>query len=137
MATRTKSTKSTAKATEVETPEVVAAEPTVKSQINDGITAVVEATGVDSQKARYKAMRAIAFVAFRDAIEAGTFDDLVQAAIADADQLPAGWQLERPVKAEVKAPAKKVAAKAPAKAPAKAAAKTPAKASAARRRPTR
>lgn len=126
MATATrKSTKST-KPAEVE--EVEAAEPSTKQLINSGIDRVVEATGVDSQKARYKAMRAIAYVAFRSAIEDGTFDDLVEAAISDADELPTGWQLERSVSASNAAPAKKVAAKPAAKAAAK---------PAARKRPTR
>lgn len=133
MATARKSTKSTAAKVVEETVEAVATEPSVKQLINAGIDQVVEATGVDSQKARYKAMRAIAFVAFRSAIEDGTFDDLVAAAISDADELPTGWQLERSVAAP-KAPAKaKVAAKPAAKATATKAAAKPA----ARKRPTR
>lgn len=128
MATARKSTKSTAVEAEVE--EAVT-EPTTKQTINAGIDAVVAATGVDTQKARYKAMRAIAFVAFRDAIENGTFDELVETTIADVDQLPTGWQLERSVAAPKAAPKAKAA---PAK---KAPAKPAAKATAARRRPTR
>jgi hypothetical protein len=131
--TRKSSTKSApAEETVVETADA----PTVKSQINDGITAVVEATGVDSQKARYKAMRAIAYVAFAKAVEDGTFDDLVQEAIDGANDLPTGWQLERSVAAEKPAPKAKAA---PAKAPAKTAAKRPAAKSttSARKRPTR
>lgn len=130
MATARKSTKSTAAEVVEETVKTASSEPTTKQLINYGIDRVVEATGVDSQKARYKAMRAIAFVAFRSAIEDGTFDDLVEAAISDADDLPTGWQLERSVATPKAAPAKKASADTT---PAKAA---PAK-SAARKRPTR
>jgi hypothetical protein len=135
MATARKSTKSTAAEVVEETVEAVSAEPSTKQLINSGIDRVVEATGVDSQKARYKAMRAIAFVAFRSAIEDGTFDDLVEAAISDADELPTGWQLERSVAAEKPvAKAKASPAKAASKAaPTKGAAAKPA----ARKRPTR
>lgn len=117
--------------------EVEEVEVTTKSVINEGIAKVIAATGIDVQKNRYKAMRAIAFEAFAQAIENGTFEDLVDAAIANVDDLPAGWEIERtateaPVKA-TKAPAK-AATKTPTKA-------TPAKASAAkptpRRRPSR
>lgn len=133
MTTARKSTRSTAPVEEIEADEVTA-EPTAKQLINAGIDRVVEATGVDSQKARYKAMRAIAFTAFIQAIEDGTFDDLVESAIAEADNLPTGWQLERSVAAEK--PVKAASAK---KAPAKAAAKpaTATKTATTRKRPTR
>jgi hypothetical protein len=111
MATTRKSTKSTKAVAPVEaeeTTEVASTEPSIKQVINTGIDTVVAETGVDSQKARYKAMRAIAFIAFRSAIEDGTFDELIAAAIADVDELPTGWQLERSVAAK---PAAKKAAK--------------------------
>lgn len=131
------------KAAVLEETETEAAEPTTKQIISDGIVRVVEATGVDVQKNRYKAMRAIAFQAFSEAIESGDFDELVERAIANADSLPAGWGLERTVaeeKAAKAAPAKKAAAAKPAtKAPAKRAAKGAATAEAkpTRKRPTR
>lgn len=118
------------KATEVEETE---AEQTVKQVINEGIERVVAATGIDVQKSRYKAMRAIAFEAFAQAIEAGSFDELVDAAIANIDELPSGWEVERAAKATPAPKAAKPAAKTPAKAPAKA---STAKATP-RRRPTR
>lgn len=128
-------TKSTAKVEEEVTETV---EVTDKSIINDGITRFIEATGIDGQKARYKAQRAIAYQAFVDSIAADEFDDLVNRAIKNADELPAGWGLERSVAAEKPEPKAKAAPKAAAKttarkAPAKAApaAKTP------RRRPSR
>lgn len=109
------------------------AELTAKQVINDGIARVIEATGIDVQKNRYKAMRAIAFEAFAQAIEAGTFDDLVDSAIENIDELPSGWEIERSEKAPAPVKAKAPAAKAATKAPAKTAAAKPA----ARRRPTR
>mgnify|MGYP003580915070 CR=1 FL=1 len=140
MATTRKSTKSTAPVAEVEEVEELeaeveetAAEPTTKQIINAGIARVVEELGVEA-KNRYKVQRAIAFIGFPNAIEDGTFDDLIEATIADAGELPSGWELERtvaekPVKAAPKAKA------APAKrAPAKA---TAAKAATPRKRPAR
>lgn len=117
-------------------------EITPKQVINEGIVRVVEATGIDSSKARYKAMRAIAFQAFVNAIENGEFDSLVEEALANVDALPAGWELERGAKEETpakttakrpskKTPAKKTAAKkTEGEAPAK-------KTSTSRRRPSR
>ena len=127
----TKNTKAAA-----ETEEVVETEAEVTTQqvINEAIAKVIDATGIDVQKNRYKAMRAIAFEAFAQAIEAGTFDDLVDAAIENIDDLPSGWEIERSEKAPAPAKAKAATKAAPAKkAPAKAAAAKPA----ARRRPTR
>lgn len=100
-------------------------EVTTKQVINEGIARVIEATGIDVQKNRYKAMRAIAFEAFAQAIEADEFDALVDAAIKNIDDLPAGWEIERsatdakPVKAKA-TPAKAAPAKAtPAQRPAR------------------
>jgi len=119
--------------------EAVAAEQTPKQVINDGISRFLEGAGLDVQHARYKVMRAIAFQAFSDRIEEGTFDQLVEDAIANADELPSGWELERTPKEEAAKPAKATAKKAPAKATASrkaAPAKTATKA-APRKRPTR
>lgn len=130
----------------VETEE--SSEPTLKQIVNDGIAAVIEAHGIDVQKNRYKAMRAIAWQAFVESIEAGDFDGLVDRAIANVDELPTGWEIEKPAHEEPKpvakaAPAKKApAAKAtaekpaPAKRPARASAAKPA-ATSARKRPAR
>jgi len=125
--------------------EVEEVELTEKQIINEAIVRVVESTGIDVQKNRYKAMRAIAFQAFSNAIADGTFDELVDEAIANVDNLPSGWEIERVEKTEevVKPVAKKAAPKAEAapkaatvkKAATKAAA--PAAKPAARRRPTR
>ncbi|QKN87740.1 hypothetical protein IXEL_40 [Microbacterium phage Ixel] len=133
MATR-KSTKSAA--AEVEAVEAeVTAEATPKQIVNEGIGRVIEATGIDVQKNRYKAMRAIAWQAFLEAIEADEFDALVDRAIANVDELPSGWEIERVVADEKPAPkAKATPAK---KAPAKAAAAKPAAKASARKRPQR
>lgn len=80
--------------------ETATAAPTEKQIINEAITRVVEATGVDIQKSRYKAMRAIAFQAFVNAIADGSFEDLVDEAIANVDSLPSGWEIERAEKDE-------------------------------------
>ncbi|QYW01501.1 hypothetical protein SEA_STORMBREAKER8_39 [Microbacterium phage Stormbreaker8] len=143
----TKSTKAAVLEDEVvETEET--SEPTLKQIVNDGILAVIEAHGIDVQKNRYKAMRAIAWQAFVESIEAGDFDGLVDRAIANVDELPTGWEIEKPAHEEPKpvakaAPAKKApAAKATAEKPAPAkraprasAAKAPA--ASARKRPAR
>lgn len=62
-----------------------------KAAIESGISLVVDKLGLDNQKSRYKAQRAIAYQAFVEAIEAGEFPDLVERAIANADELPTGW----------------------------------------------
>jgi hypothetical protein len=113
-------------------------EPTNKQIVGEGIDRVLEATGIDIQKSRYKAMRAIAFQAFVEAIEAGDFDGLVDRAIANVDELPSGWEIEKPVKEEAAKPAPKKAPAAKAAPAKKAPAKAPAaKPATARRRPTR
>ena len=137
--------KNTAAVLDEDLAEDTEVEISEKKLINDGIVKFVEATGIDGQKNRYKAMRAIAFQAFVDAIAEGTFDDLVDEAIANADSLPSGWELERAEKVEKPVKAVKavkfvqpVAVK---KAPVKKAAVKPvavvAEVKAARRRPIR
>lgn len=132
-------TKKAAAAVETETIEAeVEAELTPKQIINEAIGRVVEATGIDVQKNRYKAMRAIAFQAFVEAIDNEDFDALVDRAIANVDDLPSGWEIER-VAGEEAAPVKPApkAKAAPAKAAAKPAAKATPAARPARRRPAR
>ncbi len=74
------------------------AQPTTQEIVNEGIARVIQATGIDVQKNRYKAMRAIAWQAFADAIAAGTFDKLVTHAIKNVGQLPSGWEIAAPAK---------------------------------------
>lgn len=133
MATARKSTKPAAETIE-EVEEEVTAEATPKQIVNEAIGRVVESLGIDVQKNRYKAMRAIAFQAFVEAIENDDFDRLVDDAIANVDNLPSGWEIERSAKDE--APAKPAAKKAPVAKKAPAAKATAAK-PATRKRPTR
>ena len=128
--TTTKSTKATA-LKYVEAPEV-----TVTQFINESIVRVIEATGINIQKNRYKAMRAIAFQAFIESIEVGDFDNLVDRAIENVYSLPAGWEIERVETVEAlieraEAEVAKAAKKAPAKEVAPAPIKETAKAEAA------
>ncbi|MEV8174964.1 hypothetical protein [Microbacterium sp. NPDC079176] len=83
--------------------------------VNDGIMQVIDAHSINVQKNRYKAMRAIAWQAFIESIEAGDFDALVKRASANAGTLPSGWEIKPPTKPAPKAT--------PAKAPAKNAAR--------------
>ena len=62
-------TKSTTAAVS-EQHEATVAEPTAQQVVNEGIMRVIEAHDIDVQKNRYKAMRAIAFQAFIESIEA-------------------------------------------------------------------
>ncbi|WP_315070314.1 hypothetical protein [uncultured Microbacterium sp.] len=71
--------------------------------VNDGIMQVVEEHNINVQKNRYKAMRAIAWQAFIESIEAGGFDALVERASANVGSLPSGWEINVPA-----APAPKV-----------------------------
>lgn len=91
--------------------------PTDKDIVDAGVNRVVEALGIDVQKARYKAMRAIAWQAFMEYIDEDIFDDLVERAIVNAPDLPSGWELARPVAAKKssKKAAKPAAKKSPKK----------------------
>ncbi|MGM7699431.1 hypothetical protein [Microbacterium sp. A84] len=68
--------------------------------VTEAISQVMEAHSITVQKARYKAMRAIAYQAFVNAIEAGTFDELVEQAIGNVGSLPSGWELQRTVEVQ-------------------------------------
>lgn len=136
--------KNTAAVLDEELETEVEQDLTAKQVINEGIARVIDATGIDVQKNRYKAMRAIAFQAFVEAIDAEDFDGLVDRAIANVDELPAGWEIERsapveakPTKAAAKTAPKKAAAKTATKAPAKKASAKAAPTKTARKRPTR
>lgn len=86
------------KRTTVETTEAATFDESLPL-ITEAITQVMEAHGITVQKARYKAMRAIAYQAFVNAIEAQSFDDLVEQAISNAGNLPSGWELQRTAEA--------------------------------------
>ena len=126
--------------------EDIVEEISYKKEIEAGISRLTESVTVNGQHFRYKAMRAIAYQAFIEAIDTGEFDGLVDRAISNADDLPRGWELE-PASAKAEKPTKKAtpAKKAPAEKKAPAAKKAPAKKAtaeetpkrAARRRPSR
>lgn len=81
-----------------ESPEMEA-----RRLIEAGISRFVEELGLDNQKARYKAQRAIAFQAFLEALDENEFEALVDRAIENAEDLPHGWSVEakpRPAKVE-------------------------------------
>ncbi|MCS3844784.1 hypothetical protein [Microbacterium sp. AK031] len=79
--------------------------------VDAGIKRIIADHDIDIQKARYKAMRAIAWQAFSEAIEAGDFDALVERASANVGTLPTGWELtaERKKSTPKSTPAKKPA----------------------------
>lgn len=99
--------------------------PTDKDIVDAGINRMVEALGIDVQKARYKAMRAIAWQAFIEYIDEGIFDELVDRAITNAPDLPSGWELARPVAKKAAKPAAKKSPKKTTKNPSKKASKAP------------
>lgn len=77
-------------------------EVTHKTIIEGGITEFIKKSGMEGQKARYKAQRAIAYQAFIKSVEAQDFEDLVERALENIDELPSGWSIT-PKKAEKKA----------------------------------
>lgn len=111
--------------TPVETVEAAAFDEALPA-INDALDRFIKSVTVTSTHYRYKAIRAIAFQAFTNAIEDGTFDALVDQAINNAGELPAGWGVEaakpaakKPAPAKAKAPAKRTPAAAKKATPAK------------------
>lgn len=109
MAPRKTARKTAAKAAPA-TAKVAKAEPKKESPemearrlIEAGISRFVEELGLDNQKARYKAQRAIAFQAFLEALDENEFEALVDRAIENVEDLPHGWSVEakpRPAKVE-------------------------------------
>lgn len=86
-------TKKTARKTKAEAKAQVEETNTMKAEIEAGISKFVEATGLDNQKARYKAQRAIAFQAFSELVESGEFDALIDRALENINELPSGWTI--------------------------------------------
>lgn len=86
-------TKKTARKTKAAAKAQVEETTTLKSEIEAGISKFVEATGLDNQKARYKAQRAIAFQAFSELVESGEFDALIDRALENINELPSGWTI--------------------------------------------
>ncbi len=103
--------------------------------IDAGIKHVSATHSVNIQKDRYKSMRAIAFQAFSEYFEAGTFEELVERASANVGNLPSGWMLT--AEAEKARKAGKPVVKTPAKAPVRTAPAATAKKPASAKRTTR
>lgn len=97
----------TKKTAPVETAET--AQLTPLQIVDAGIKQIVADHDINIQKNRYKAMRAIAWQAFIEAIEAGDFEALVKRASANVDELPSGWELDAARKPAPRAAAKKPA----------------------------
>ena len=112
MATKATTTKGIETVEEVEALELL-------EVVDAAIKQVVKAHGINIQKARYKAMRAIAWQAFVESIEAGDFGALTERAIANVDALPAGWELTAEAAKAKRTSKPAPAPKAPVKAPAK------------------
>lgn len=102
--------KRTTTSTPVETIEAAAFDEALPT-IDDAIDRFIKSVTVTSTHYRYKAIRAIAYQGFTNAIEDGNFDALVDQAINNAGELPAGWGVEtaKPAPAKKPVPAAKKA----------------------------
>lgn len=67
--------------------------------IEEAIQQVVDTLGVTVQRARLKSIRAMAYQALVESIEAGALGALTQCAIANVDHLPTGWTINAPKRA--------------------------------------
>lgn len=79
----------------VETTEAAQFDEALET-IEEAIQQVVNTFGVTVQRARLKGIRALAYQAFVESIEAGDFDNLVQRAIGNVGNLPTGWTVNAP-----------------------------------------
>ncbi|MDT0179205.1 hypothetical protein Q9S36_03150 [Microbacterium sp. ARD31] len=95
MATKRTATKSLKP---VETVEQAAADEALAT-IEAAIQQVVDTFGVSVQRARLKGIRALAYQALLESIEAGDLEALTQRAIANAGSLPNGWTVTPPKRA--------------------------------------
>lgn len=119
MASKITSTKSLKAVETTEAAQFDEALPAIEAAIQQ----VVDTFGVTVQRARLKGIRALAYQALVEAIEAGDLEALTQRAIGNVDNLPTGWTVNAPKRAPKPQRARKADAK-----PAPAAkAKTPAK----------
>ncbi|GAA1936615.1 hypothetical protein GCM10009775_30660 [Microbacterium aoyamense] len=95
MATKRTATKSLKP---VETVEQATADEALET-IEAAIQQVVDTFGVSVQRARLKGIRALAYQALLESIEAGDLEALTQRAIANAGSLPNGWTVTPPKRA--------------------------------------
>jgi len=82
----------------VETVEAAAFDEALEP-IEAAIQQVVDTFGVTVQRARLKGIRALAYQALVESIEAGDLEALTQRAIANAGSLPNGWTVNPPKRA--------------------------------------
>lgn len=91
MATKRTATKSLKPVATVEQATADEALETIEAAIQQ----VVDTFGVTVQRARLKGIRALAYQALVESIEAGDLDALTQRAIANVGNLPLGWGIAR------------------------------------------
>ncbi|WDG16863.1 hypothetical protein [Microbacterium sp. Clip185] len=112
MATKTTSTKTPKPVETVEAAAFDEALPAIEAAIQQ----VVDTFGVTVQRARLKGIRALAYQALVESIEAGDLEALTQRAITNAGSLPNGWTVTPPrraPKADAATAAKEPAARKP------------------------
>lgn len=107
MASRTTAPKSLKPITTVEAATFDEALPTIEAAIQQ----VVDTFGVTVQRARLKGIRALAYQALVESIEAGDLEALTQRAIGNVGNLPTGWTVNAPKRAPKPSRTPKVEAK--------------------------
>jgi hypothetical protein len=95
MASKTTSTKSLKAVETVEAAAFDEALPAIEAAIQQ----VVDTFGVTVQRARLKGIRALAYQALVESIEAGDLEALTERAIGNVDNLPTGWTVNAPKRA--------------------------------------
>ncbi|MFU0804970.1 MAG: hypothetical protein ACFWTS_05690 [Pseudoclavibacter caeni] len=90
----------------VETVEAAAFDEALEP-IEAAIHQVVDTFGVTVQRARLKGIRALAYQALVESIEAGDLEALTERAIGNVGNLPTGWTVNAPKRAPKPAPAAK------------------------------
>src|SRR5690606_12663648 len=82
----------------VETVEAAAFDEALPA-IEAAIQQVVDTFGVTVQRARLKGIRALAYQALVESIEAGDLEALTERAIGNVGNLPTGWTVNAPKRA--------------------------------------
>jgi len=95
MASKSTTTKSLKSVETVEAAAFEEALPTIEAAIQQ----VVDTFGVTVQRARLKGIRALAYQALVESIEAGDLEALTERAIGNVGNLPTGWTVNAPKRA--------------------------------------
>jgi len=98
MATKTPAKRTAKTPKPVETVEAAAFDEALPA-IEAAIQQVVDTFGVTVQRARLKGIRALAYQALVESIEAGDLEALTQRAIGNVGNLPTGWTVNAPKRA--------------------------------------